>query len=542
MKLDLADRYRIRLLLDEGKSTAEVARIMGVSRRTVQYVASRPIIRMDEEEGKIKRYIERHPHHSPSTIARKLGVSLYRVYKVIRHFLDVPPQTEEDRKALELVRYLLDEGRVEDAARLLHMITLLPSDHWILMRIPDELLEPSYRLSKIRYKMFNWGVPFNEILEELEEYLHALRRKKLYLYYYQGHILKLSILNHYGRFHETVSFYRRYRKTIMGLPFGIRINLIAPVVEAAVSLSLRGVYGPLVRYLHELVVKDDFHAEWHRQVTRQVYFSSLHLLGIYDRVSLLEDGDNPLVRALHLLGSGRYEEVAYMGGTSSGKLYALYLSIIRNVARIMVGLEEEPIDEEYMKLLETNPVSRFHYLRYLALREARKGNRNGAMSYLRELLSGSKEGILFRVYRAIVEGDYGVLRDTPREVLLRYWMKQDMGRAVSYARRYSMIFPLHEYVLLRPPSSIRAYRYDVLLPVLPPPSFRVDGDCVWIGSRKIKMGRSMVDDAFRKLLKSGSMSRLELDSRTLSALLRKYFPLVRADRYHVKLVGTPVST
>ncbi len=540
--MDLADRYRIKLLLEEGKSTVEVAKMMGVSRRTVQYVASRPITRMDEVDERIKRYIERHPHHSPSTIARKLGVSLYRVYKVIRHFLDVPSQTEEDRKALELVRYLMDEGRIRDAARLLHMITLLPSDHWILMRIPDELLEPSYRLSKIRYKMFNWGVPFREILEELEDYLHTLRRKKLYLYYYQGHILKLSILNHYGRFQETVSFYRKHRKTIMSLPFGIRINLIAPVVEAAVSLSQRGVYGPLLRYLHELVIRDDFHAEWHRRVARQVYFSSLHLLGIYNRVSLLEDGDNPLVRALHLLGSGRYEEVAYMGETSSGKLYALHLAIIRNMARVMVGLEEEEIDEEYMELLKTNPMSRFHYLRYLALREARRDNRGGAMSYLRELLSISKEGILFRVYRAIVEEDYGVLRDTPREVLLRYWMKQDMGRAVSYARKYSMIFPLHEYVLLKPPSSIRAYRYDVLLPVLPPPVFRVDGDCVWVGSRKVKMGRSGVDDAFRRLLETGSVPRLELDSRQLSALLRKYFPLVRADRYHVRLVGRRVNT
>ncbi len=537
VKLDLADRYRIKLLAEEGKSTSEIARIMGVSQRTVQYVLSRPLSRMDEEELAIKRFIERHPHYPPQRIAEKLGVSLYRVYKVIKRFLDVPSQTDEDRKALELAKELLDMGRVEDAARLIHMITLLPKDHSILMRIPDEMLEPSYRFSKIRYKMFNWGVPFDEILEELDEFLTRLRRKKLLLYYYQGHILKLSLLNYSSRFQEVIDFYRKHRRKIMSLPYGIRINLIAPVVEASVSVADRGVYAPLIKYLHERVSRDDFEAEWHRAVTRQVYFSALHLLGIYDKVSMLEKSDNALVRALHLLGAGRYEEVAYMGEAPSGKLYGFYMAIVKNMARIMASLEEEPIDEEYLELLETNPVSKVHYHRYLALREIRNGSRDGAMSHVEEILRHSREGVLSRVYRAILEGRTDNLRDTPREILLRYWMRQDIGRAVSYSLKYNMLFPLHEYVLFLPPSSIRAYRYDVLLPFLPVPRFRVQGGFVYVGSRKIRMGNSSVDNLFRELLGRGSLPRAGIGARYISELTRKYFPLVRVTRYDVHLFG-----
>jgi len=492
---------------------------------------------MDEEEERIKRFLERHPHYSPQAVARRLGVSLYRVYKVIKKFLDVPSQTQEDRKALELAKELLDRGRVEEAARLIHMITLLPKDHAILMRIPDEMLEPSYRLSKIRFKMFNWGVPFDEIMKELEDFLDHLRRKKLLLYYYQGHILKFSILNYNGKFREVVEFFRKHRKKIMALPYGIRINLIAPVVEAAVSLSLRRVYGPLIKYLYERVVRDEFDAEWHRRVTRQVYFSALHLLGIYNRISMLEKGDNPLVRAVHLLGAGRYEDVAYMSDSPPGKLYVFHMATVKNIARIMAGLEEEPIDEEFMEILNTNPVSRVYYHRYLALREMRNGNRDGAMEHIREILRNSREGVVSRVYRALVEGNIGILKDTPREVLLKYWMRQDIGRSVSYARRYGMIFPLHEYALFRPPSSIRAYRYDILLPVLPPPRFRVDGNYVFVGSKRIRMGRSAVDNIFRRLLQSGTVPRMDLDSRSISALVKKYFPLVRVGRYDIKLVG-----
>ncbi|GEM_PF-2558913 len=539
VKLDLADRYRIKLLFEEGRSTSEIARIMGVSQRTVQYVLSRPLVRMDEEEVSIKRFIEKHPHYSPQRIAQKLGVSLYRVYKVIKLFLDVPSQTEEDRKALRLAGELIEKGRVEDAARLIHMITLLPRDHAILMKIPDGLLEPSYRLSKIRYKMFNWGVPLEEIMEELEDFIGELRRKGLVLYYYQAHILKFSILNYNGRFEEVVDFYRKHRKRIMSLPYGIRINLIAPVVEASVSLSRKSLYVPLIRYLHERVKRDEFEVEWHRSITRQVYFSAMHLLGIYDGLSLLTGDDSPLVRALYLLGAGRYEEVAYMGEMPSGKLYILHMIIIRNMARVMAGLEEEPITGEYEELLNTNPVSYISYLHYMALKEVRNGDREKAFSYLREILKESKEGILYRIYRAIVESNPDVLMSTPREVLLRYWMKQDVGRAVSYALRRSMIFPLHEYALFRPPSSIRAYRYDVLLPVLPPPSFRVEGNVVCVGSRRIRVGRSRVDRAFMKLLRSGAISRLELDSRQVSALLRKYFPLVRLTKYEIRLFGNP---
>jgi len=537
VKLDLADRYRIKLLLEEGKSTSEIARIMGVSQRTVQYVASRPVIQMDEEESKIKRFIERYPHYPPQKIARKLGVSLYKVYKVIKKFLDVPSQTEEDRKALELAKELLDKGRVEDAARLIHMITLLPKDHFILMKIPDDLLEPSYRLSKIRYKMFNWGIPFDEILRELEEFLSHLRKKGLLLYYYQGHILKFSILNYSGRFREVIDFYRKHRKKIMALPYGIRINLIAPVVEAAVSIADRGVYGPLMRFLYDRVKKDEFEAEWHRRITRQVYFSVLHLLGIYNRITMLDESDSPLVRALHLLGAGRYGDVAYMGETPSGKLYAFHMILLRNIARVMANLDEEPVDEEYLEVLQTNPLSKVYYHRYLALREIRNGNRDGAISHIEEILRNSREGVLSRVYRAILEGSSSSLRDTPREILLKYWLRQDIGRAVSYARKYGMVFPIHEYALFIPPSSIRAYRYDILLPVLAPPRFRVDGDFIQVGSRKIRMGRSSVDRIFRKLLKNGSVPRMNLDSRTVNALVKKYFPLVRAGKYDIRLVG-----
>jgi len=537
VKLDLADRYRIKLLLEEGRSTAEVARIMGVSQRTVQYVASRPIFQVDEEELKIKRFIERHPHYSPQRVAEKLGVSLYKVYKVIKKFLDVSAQTDEDRKALQLAKELLDMGRVEDAARLIHMITLLPKDHSILMRIPDNLLEPSYRLSKIRYKMFNWDVPFDEILKELEEYLDYLLKKKLFLYYYQGHILKFSILNYNGRFREVVEFYKKHRKKIMALPYGIRINLIAPIVEAAVSISKRGVYSPLIKYLYERVRKDDFDVEWHRRVTRQTYFSVLHLLGIYNRVYMLDERDNPLVRALHLLGAGRYEEVAYMGEIPSGKLYAFHMILFKNIARIMVNMEEEPIDEEYMGILYTNPVSRINYHRYLALKEVRRGNTDGARVHLREIIRNSREGVFSRVYRALLNGDYKSLKETPREILLKYWMKQDIGRAVSYALKFGMVFPLHEYALFLPPASIRAYKYDILLPVLSPPRFRVEGEFVYVGSRRIRMGRSAVDKVFKDLLNHGKIPRMNLDSRIVASLLKKYFPLVRTNKYDVILVG-----
>lgn len=540
MKLGIVDRFLLQMMLEEGKSTSEIANALGISSRMVQYLRKNPVPEEDREEKKIREFIERNPFLPPSKVASRLNVSLYKVYKVIKRLLDVPQQTEEDRRGLALAEELINRGEVARAARLITMITLMPQDHRILMKIPDELLPPSYVLSKFRYRLVNWGSNLGQLERELLDYLERLKEEGLLLYYYQGQILRLSILNMEAMFEEVLEFYRKHRKKIFRLPYGIRINLIAPIVEASVNLSHRGIYSHLLRYLEDRIKGDNFENGWHRSITRQVFFSALNHLGMFDRIHLLEESDNPVVRALYYLGAGLYEKVIRIEPSTDNRLYRFYLFLLKNMARLMLGWEEEPLSD-FTDLMEFSPINRAYVSRYKILKYAREGNRDGAYREMEEVVSIMKEGIMRRVYTAILREDVSFLRSSPREVLLRYWLNRDVGRAVSYAGRFNMIFSLHEYAILKPPSSIRAYRYRVLRPVLPRPIGYWRDRWIEVGSRRIKLGRSAVDRAFLELLERGMLDRRSLPYNVLYGLRKKFFPLVEVSGEVVRLYGKVIQ-
>ncbi len=540
MKLGIAERFLLKIMLDEGRSTSEIARALGISPRMVQYLKKNPIPAEDEEEKSIREFIERNPFFSPVEVASKLHVSLYKVYKVIKRLLDVPEQTEDDRRAIELARELIERGMVKDAAHLLSMVTLIPQDHGILMKIPDEYLPPQYMLSKFGYRLVNWGGDRGNLEEELRGYLEELKRKGLTLYYYQGQILWLSFLNMQSRFDEVVDFYRKHRRKIFRLPYGIRINLIAPIVEASVNLSSRNIYSYLLKYLEERIKADSFESGWHKAITRQVFFSALNHLGIFNRIHLLSENDNPAILALHYLGSGSYEKVIRVDASQSNRLYRFYVLLLRNIARLMLGWDEEPLSD-FSDIIDSSPVLRSYVYRYRILKFAREGDLEKAYGAMEEVISLMKEGIIRRIYKSLLENDVSLLRSSPREVLLKYWFRQDIGRAVSYAGKFNMVFPIQEYALLKPPSSIRAYHYEVLKPVLPAPVAYWRGNRIEIGSRKITLGRSSVDNAFIKLVEKGVMDKNAVSYPVLYGMKKKFFPLVEVRGNNIRLYGRVIQ-
>ncbi len=466
--------------------------------------------------------------YSVDEISRKLRCGKSRIYKLIERKFIVSEKTEEDVENLKYAERLVSLGRYEEAVGILSRTNLYPHEQSILLKIPDNYLTPDLKLAKISYKLRTNAEPLKEIEKEIDTFTtHMLILGKL-LYFYMAMIVQLSIWNLQGKLERTIGFYKSHRKRIKRLVNVVSLNILGAVLDASTMAGEKSVYREIMTFIRRRLKSGSYRPGYEVKLARKILFSGYMHIGDFRFYREIKPNyDDKVVYAYHLLGVGKYRELIRKDLRTYSPLMNFYITIAQAYAMVVEGFVESAqtiVENQYNSLKVITPHVELIYNMFMAFLSMYRNDEETANMYLSKIISQPSRSINHRIAYAIVSKRTDKLRNTPRENLLKYFMKGDYANVMKLYRKFNMHFPCVFYAVMLKKRSLKFQKYHEISKYVPyKVALKVYGKgknrFVQIGSRKLVLGTSKTDRAFLELLYG---KYVKFNTKLLNLLRRKF--------------------
>ncbi len=449
MALDIYKKFLIYKEIFEGEKISLIAKKYNVSRDTVYKIKSEGFFTIKDEQKVVLDYIEKEPFGSIVEISKKLNLDEIFIYRTLKKF-NVITFKQLDNIEVEIINFLLKQKNYRILNEFLYYNNV---------EFEPEIIDFSNLETEFTYleylKIYHKVSKRIDVLKELEKFLQELKFKGMIFTYLKALVSKIDILILKNDLKEVVDIIEKIDlDKLISISLKARfynsyLNVLSRIEEFSKSIlamkKLEALYKKLPLYQ-----KDNI---------RDFICASYYNWGNHKK-AIKFSSDYSIVHAYVLYALGKYSDVInykcnfndphtnYLL-TSIKAFSYLFLNKPQIALETMISAYniEDIVFEDYLERYYTFVITYHKYF----------GNEI-YLKYFQEYKERLSEKV-DRHFYAIVSGNSSILKDTPKDKLIKYYLEGKLSNALYLAKKYGMKTILNFLLLFHPKSYDRLKKY-----------------------------------------------------------------------------------
>ncbi|MEO0197532.1 MAG: hypothetical protein ABIL78_06445 [candidate division WOR-3 bacterium] len=537
MSLSLYKKFLIYKEL-KNNNAQYVLEVFGLSKGALYKIKREGFISIKPREKLVLDYVQREPTKSIIEISKELNLSKSFIYRVLKKYNIFV--FKNSKRYLDIINFLASINDIENLRKFIvyyNLYNLEPEFILNLKEIPLEL-----KIFKFEYLLKNFKL--REIEEEIDDYLNELKNEGKLLIYYRTLALKFDVLILKKDYSKIIELYDKKIEKLIS--FSIRARLLGRIANA---YSLVGTYKDSIITLRKLKKAYKKLSNKEKQEILEYVFVVYYNIGNYKLA--YKNARTTLAKVMFAFALGKYNNVINMDFKNLSKHGQFIVNYAKALSYLFLGKPNEAISTmsfayENMDIKEIEDLLEFYYI-FLTIYH--KFLRTGLdKSYFEELKKILKEKIDPHFY-AIVTGDTSKLIKTPKSLLIKYWIKGRINRAIEISKKFGVKTLLYLLVLFQPKFYSKTKKYRILGEFLP--LFKRDVIKLFILRKKpyfILKGKkhylkpSGISLTIIELLFNNQIEKLKLNKKEINTIkYRLKIPIIESHNHFILNANTYID-
>jgi len=450
----LYEKFLIYKAILNKVSLTAISEKLNISRNVIYKVKKEGLIKIKDKERIVLNFIEKDPFKNIDEIALETNLNKIFIYRTLKKY-GIITFKQPSKKILEIIEFLINEKNYNELKKLLTFQFLIP--YKVFKNLETDDLE--LKFYKLGYDIYHSQKSSDELLSEIESYLNELKSQNKIFTFYKALILKIDVLILKKCFDEIIEIYNEN-------------------IEHLISLSLRVMFYRAFSNAYSF--KEDFKKAFyfikkikkvHKKLKKSEKIENLKFF-----IALLYNYGNfklcyKLSRKYHLklfelmsaYSMGNYEDVINENVNLESKFEKFIISYIKSMSLLMSFQFDKAIKiiSDAYKELEFQNFEDFieYYYIFLTIYNKLLENENYKL-YFQEMKNILNDKMDKHFY-AIVSGDISNLDKSPKDMVIKYWIKGYLHKAINVSQRYGIITILYILNIFHPKSFSKLKRYRI---------------------------------------------------------------------------------
>ncbi len=452
MSLNTYKKFLIYKSVLENGNIDKISRKLKVSVFSVYKIKKEGFFKIKENQKVLLDYIEKFPFLSKGEIMKNLAIKKDFLYDTLKKFNVITFRKMNERE-IEMVRFLL---------KITDFKTLNDFLYYQNFEVEPSLIDISDindgGLFYIKYlKLYQKVQEGIDILDELERFLDFLKENNFNFTYLKALVLKFNVFILRKNYEKIVEILESIENLDNLISMSLRAKFYNSYLNA---LSLLGEFEKGFIILKKL--KQIYKKISHDDKKEVLVFISTFYYNYGDIKSALNYSEkNSITYLLSLYAMGKYEKVIDYDFNFEHPSYNYLKTYAISLSYLFLGKLKEAI-ESFTSAYNISQIQFEDYLEsyYIFLITYHKYLQNNAyLHYFNEYIQRLKNKVDKHFY-AIVSKDIKNLKDTPKDMIIKYYFKGNLNKAILISNKYGLRTILYFLLIFHPKSYYKIARYN----------------------------------------------------------------------------------
>lgn len=458
--LSLYKKFLIYCELHKNKSIHSISKSMNISRSSVYKIKKEGFLNIKSEQKIILDYVQKYPFKNISEISKELNLSKSFVYRVLKkHNVFVFRNSKIYSNIANFLAQINDIENLKKFILYFNCYNISPDFILHLKEIPFEL-----KIFEFEYvlKNFTENYKLSEIENEIDNYLEKLRKENKLFLYYRALSCKFDILILRKNYSGILEYYDENIENLISV--SLKAKLLSKIANA---YSLESNYRNAISILKKLkkLYKKLSYSE--RKNISEYIFAVYYNIGNFKLA--YKNSRTNLSKIMSAFSLGKYENVINLNFKELSKHAYFIVNYAKALSYLFLGKPNEAISTisltyENMNIKEIEDVMEFYYVFFIIYHKFLGTNLD--KHYFEEAKNLLKDKIDPHIY-AIITGDVSKLNRSPKSLIIMYWIKGRLNRAIEISEKFNAKTLLRYLILFQPKFYNKVKRYKHLREFLP---------------------------------------------------------------------------